>query len=661
MTDAGMAARPRSLEEDLRPDQAYGLDTVVGKGGGIVAPRAHSSESSIMRVRLLLRVLVFWTGWFAVARLLCLLYEWRLTRTLDLPLIAGVWGHGLRIDLSAAAYLTLIPWLVLIAPCDTGPKLLRRVFGVYFALALTITSLITVADLQLFVEWRYRLDSTLIHFLRTPDEALASSASAPWVMLGCLLVVLIATSLVAARRFFAPALPTTSLGGPVAAMLPFALGLTLIVPIRGGLQWTPLNPSFAYFSNNDFANQSALNASWHFAHATLNAAQEPSTNPYVTLPHAEARALVDSLLSPTGVPFRSLLRIQRPNIVLIVWESLTAKVVARLGGLPSVTPVFDSLTHDGILFDSLFASAGRTPQGLVALLSAYPAQPHQQVLDTPHVLNSLPTLSKSLGSAGWHTSFYYGGELEFANIKAYTTLGRFGRIVGEDAFLASQRNSKWGAHDHVVLARAAHDLANEPRPFFTTVLTLSSHEPFDVPEAPAFQGTTEDTLFMNAHHYTDRSVGAFIAMARKQSWWDSTLIIVIADHGSPRPVPDPIVDEPVPDRYHIPMLWLGGAIAVRDTVIHTVGSQVDVTPTLLGQLGRPVHEYRWGKNLLERPDDGFAYFAYHDGFTYLDSRGWVVYDELARKTVQSGGRADPSHQRRGAAMLQLSFDDFLAR
>ena len=125
MTDAGMAARPRSLEEDLRPEQAYGLDTVVGNGGGIVAPRARSSESSIMRVRLLLRVLVFWTGWFAVARLLFLLYEWRLTRTLDLPLIAGVWGHGLRIDLSAAAYLTLIPWLVLIAPFDTGPKLLR--------------------------------------------------------------------------------------------------------------------------------------------------------------------------------------------------------------------------------------------------------------------------------------------------------------------------------------------------------------------------------------------------------------------------------------------------------------------------------------------------------------------------------------------------------
>ncbi|MFN8574451.1 MAG: LTA synthase family protein [Gemmatimonadaceae bacterium] len=624
----------------------------------------HSHQSrfdSVTRLGLLLRVLVFWTGWFVVARLIFLCYEWRQARTLNLPLFAGLWLHGLRMDLSTAAYLTVVPWLLLVMFGHAKPETLRRAMIGYFALALAFTSLVTVADLQLFVEWRYRLDSTLIHFLRTPDEALASSASAPWISLSFLLLGLIAASVGLARTTLLRSIesgPRTGLG---TALVTLALGTTLIIPIRGGLQWTPMNPSFAYFSNNDFANQAALNASWHFAHATLEAAHEPTSNPYQMLAPTEARAVVDSMLKTVAAPRTRLLRVQRPNIILIVWESLTAKVVTRLGGTSGVTPQFDRLTHSGIFFDSLFASAGRTPQGIVALLSAFPAQPHQQILELPRAVATLPMLGKSLGADGWHTSFYYGGELEFANLQSYASLGRFSRVVSENDFASRDRNSKWGAHDHVVLGRALDDMATDPRPFFSTVLTLSSHEPFDVPEAPAFSGTSEDTLFMNAHHYTDASIGSFINAARQQPWWDSTLVIIVADHGSPRPVPDPIVDERVPDRYHIPMLWLGGALAVQDTVIHTVGSQLDVSPTLLAQLGRTSSEYTWGKDIMTQNDGGFAYFAYHDGFAFIDARGWMVYDELAHTTVQSGGRVGVTQQRRGSAMLQASFDEFLSR
>src|SRR5581483_3867044 len=108
------------------------------------------------------------------------------------------------------------------------------------------------------------------------------------------------------------------------------------------------------------------------------------TNPYTELDAADARRAVDSLLAPSGAPPLPLLRIRRPNVILLIWESATAKVFQPLGGLPGVTPHFDSLTHEGILFTNFYASADRSAQGLTALLSGFPAQPHRQIMNTPN-------------------------------------------------------------------------------------------------------------------------------------------------------------------------------------------------------------------------------------------------------------------------------------
>ena len=612
-----------------------------------------------VRARVLVRVFLFWVLWFAVARFLFLVHALRETQGLTPTLLAGVWAHGVRMDLSAAGYLSLIPWLVLVLLGHTTAAVRRALLTGYFALVLVFTSLVTVVDLQVSSDWKHRLDATLLGFLRTPAEAAASSASSPWILLSGLLVVLCAASLVIARRLVVRPASAASLGGLRAGVTVGVLGVLLLVPIRGGTQWTPLNPSFAYFSTNEFANNAALNASWHFVYDAIEASRAPVRNPYVVASPAAATAAVEQLWQRSPNPARALLRLQRPNVILVVWESLTAKVVARLGGATGVTPQLEELMHDGILFDSLFASGERTPQGLIALLSSYPALPHQQVLGAARAMESLPVLSRSLGAAGWHSSFFYGGELEFANLQTYTAFGRFDSVVGELAFPARDRNSKWGAHDHVLLARALRDLSIAPRPFFSTILTLSSHEPFEIPAPPVFAGASEDTLFLNAHHYTDQALRTFVDAARRQSWWDSTLIVVVADHGSPRPSAVASHHERLPDRYHIPMLWLGGALAVRDTVVHTVGSQLDVTPTLLGQLGLDAADYRWGKDLMTRADGGFAFFAYRDGFGLVDARGWVVYDALGRHVLQMGGSDDASRVVRGAALLQTMFDDFL--
>lgn len=625
-----------------------------------------------MRARLsfLIRYYLFWVVLFAAARILFMLYYHSRTAALGPSLVSGAMLHGLRMDLSAAGYLTAIPALLLAASAWSSLASVRRIVRVYSWIAIAVVSLLTVGDLGIFDAWGFRLDATPLQFIRTPHEMLISSESAPLLPLTFIFIAFVLFAVFLFRIVVRPAIrnDTAAPRGSRAftrGLVTFAATLLaaalLVIPIRGGLQWTPLNQSSIYFSSNEFANQAALNVEWNFVRSLTYSRKAPESNPYTEVPANEARSVVDSLVAIGSAPPVPILRISRPNVILLIWESLTAKVVGRLGGVPGVTPSLDSLTHRGVLFDSLYASGDRSAQGLVAILSGFPTLPHVQIMNTPNRAATLPALSRSFDDAGYTTSFYYGGELAFANIKAYLINARFDRITGEDSFAKSDRNSKWGAHDHVVLGRLLEDVPRLPRPFFTTIFTLSSHEPFEIPVAPRFPGDDIENEFLSAHAYTDSSVGEFIRMAERQPWWDSTLVVIVGDHGHPLPRIHPNDGEQASARYHIPMLWLGGALAVKDTVVHRIGSQTDIAPTLLGQLHFPSDDYRWGRDLFASGghDRSFAYFSYHDGFGYVDERGRLVYDAVAKRVTQRAGAAGQPEIRAGLSWLRGAYQSYL--
>lgn len=617
------------------------------------------------RIAIALRSMLYWTLWFAAARALFYAWHWNVVPTTDRIEVLKSFRYGTRMDLSAAAYLTSVLWLVLTVSVAMPVRIMRRILAAVAVFFVAFVSLVTLTDIGTFGPWRRRLDASIWTYLATPREAYASAESiALGPLLGVLVVLLAATWWSYSRFVRRPEAALTQVRGLDAARVAVALALSgalLAIPIRGGVQWTPLNESTVAFSRAEIANLGAQNATWFLLYATVADLEGPKNNPFVMMPAADARTVVDSLFGHASDASPSLLKIATPNVIVIIWESFTAKVVSRLGGRDGVTPRFDRWTHQGIFFDSLFASGDRSAQGLVSILSGFPSIPREAIMTRPRKAATLPQLGASMRSAGYHTSFYYGGELAFANMKAYVLHGGFERVTGIEAFAPDERNSKWGAHDHVVLGRALRELSIAERPFFSTVFTLSSHEPFEVPETPVFAGTDESTRSLNAHHYTDASVGRFLDLASRQPWWDSTLVVIIADHGSPLPRPVTGLRESVPDRYHIPMLWLGGALRVRDTVVHRIATSVDLAPTLLRQLGLRPDGFRWGQNILQPGSGGFAYFAYHDGFAFIDGRGWLVYDERSRQRLEQSAGAGPGHQRSGSALLQSSFADYLVR
>ncbi len=624
---------------------------------------AHGSDGQpLAKLRFLARYIAFWFLYFALLRATFLGYHAGDTARLGAGVLAGLLARGARMDISAACYLAIIPTLLLAFAPLVPARAMNIVLRAYTYVAITFAALLAATDLEIFSKWGARVDSSLLPYLRTPREAAASAESSPVTLLALILIALIAAGIYAYRRIV-DVHAGEAMGGRLVRTAPPLLlsGVLLLVPIRGGLQWTPLNPSSAYFSPSDFANQAGLNVAWNFLHS-LSIRDYRTTNPYAsTIAEPEARKLVDSLLHTTDGTTRHLLRLSRPNVILIIWESGTAKVVHRLGGLPGITPHFDSLSHTGVLFDAIYASGNRSAKGLAAILSGWPAQSNAPILSSPARAARLPGLAEDFAHMGYHTAFYYGGELEFADFRSYLIAHGFDRIVGENDFDRKDWSSKWGAHDHIVLARLLADARTFTRPFFTTLFTLSSHEPYDVPMKPVIEGDSEQAHFLNAHIYTDRSLGNFIASAARESWWDSTLVIIIADHGHPLPKLPPPEGESASQLYHIPMLWLGGALAVRDIEITVTGSQVDVAPTVLAQLGRAHAQYRWGKNLLAADVQPFAFFSYLDGFGWVDSRGRLVYGYNARHVMQRTPGTDERAVRAGEAYQRLTYQDFLAR
>ncbi len=296
-------------------------------------------------------------------------------------------------------------------------------------------------------------------------------------------------------------------------------------------------------------------------------------------------------------PTRPLLNTPKPNIIIIILESFTANIMEPLGGMKDITPNLNKLVPEGVLFDHFYASGDRTDRGLIAILSAYPAQPETSIIRFPQKTQNLPFLSRALQKLDYHTSFVYGGDIGFANMESYLYTAGFSHITEDGDFNGSLNNSKWGVADEFVFRRTLEECDTARSPFFKVMLSLSSHEPFEVPMKPIFQGTDERSLFLNACLYTDKSLGEFIASAKQKPWWNKTLVIITADHGHRFPNPEELKEK---ERFKIPMLWLGGALTKRDTVIHTLGGQTDIANTVLAQLDSPQTNFKFSKNMLDQ-------------------------------------------------------------
>ena len=599
---------------------------------------------------------LFWLVFFSIARLFFILVHHHSAFQNTFVDLIGTFSHGIRLDISTTGYFMILPMMIAIPGIYFSGNWYRIFIRWYTYFLIVFSSLIIVADVNLYSYWGFRMDFTPLLYLKTPKEALASVSTFKIIQALFLVAAMSFLFIFIYNKFidrFFKGFERIRYWIP--AILFFAiLWAALLLPIRGGFGVAPINAGAVYFSDKMFLNHTAINAVWNVGYSGFG--QRPVKNPYVFGESSEATGIVDSLTVKGGNP-EKVLNLSRPNVMIIVLESFSAYLIGPLGGDSLVTPNFNRYSKEGILFSNFYASGTRTDKAMPAILDGYPAQPAQSIIKEPNKSQTLPCLVKILIAKGYHSSFWYGGEINFANFNSFVVGSGFHDIITKNNFDPSTYNSKWGVHDHILFNSLEDSMKTVKEPFLKVVLTLSSHEPFDVPMKPVFNGSDILTKYKNSVYYTDKTLGSFLDWAKETDWWKNTLIIFVADHCARITDDMPNYKQNV---FRIPMLWVGGAVAKKGLKVEKLGSQVDIPTTLLGQLGIEGN-FPFGKDLLSDHSKSFAFYTYNEGFGFLTDSSAVGFDLKSKMAVLREGKDPESAERKGKAFLQVLFDDYIKR
>lgn len=593
---------------------------------------------------------------FEVQRLGLLLRHWPSFRSgSPLSALLAAFVHGSRLDQVTSAYLMLPPALAALVLSLLGarPRTVARVLAAVMLAEIAPVAVAAWGELEFFGYFRDRYNALALEYLDTPAVVwqtvweryhpllVAGEAALTWWLFLCALRW-------CGRRLAAETSRTAAASGVLVSIL------LAVVLIRGGWGLVPTRWGSAYFSPYTPANQLALNGL--FSLATEVEYGDATRNEYDYYPDAEAFERARAILANPGERYTGsasepleklveplpppLLEVDRPNVVLVLMESLSAQAVGALGGPLAATPELDQLSKDGVLFTRYYSQGLRTGRALFSVLAGMPAPPGTNIMKSSAGRRRFSTLAAVLHEQGYLCRFVYGGDLSFENMDGFLRHNDFDELVGLEDFPGGrlwQWRMKWGVPDNLVFDRA-HELLSRPGPpNLTVILTLTNHPPFRLPPESSrpYSGPLADER--NAVGYADWALGRFIEKARGAPYFKRTLFVIMGDHGQ--------FYEGLPSSdvtyFHVPCLFYGpGVLALPPGRVDGLAGHVDIAPTVVGLLGRPARHAFWGRDLFHQPEaPPRVLMAFYRSMLLVEP-GRVLRDELQAGPVLFAHRDD---------------------
>ena len=586
---------------------------------------------------------------FILQKPLFMLYNGSIEKGFGFADYMQVMVHGASLDAATAGYLTAFPFLLVLISIWFRRFPLKKILYGYYILAAALISIIFVVDMALYTFWGFKLDASVFLYIDSPKEALAS-VSVGFILLRVLAILLLIALNSWVLLKITPSVLTATrkrIAGTAGMLL---LGGVLFIIIRGGVTESTSNIGQVYFSNEPFLNHSAVNPDFSLL-SSMGKSQNFASE-FNFFDEEKRAALFDGLYPTTdGDSIIQVLNTKRPNILIILMEGFGGAFVEPLGGLPDVTPHFNRLSKEGVFFTNCYANSFRTDRGTVCTFSGYLGLPTASVMKIPAKSRTLPAIAEGLSKAGYKTDFLYGGDINFTNMKSYLLSTGYQRLTANTDFsLAEQTSNAWGVNDDITFEYLYNQLRNrkEEGPWHTAFLTLSSHEPFEVP-----YHRLEDKI-PNAFAYTDECLGKFVDRLKQTPAWKDLLVICLPDHGFYYPREG---SNAMPRFYHIPLLWLGGAVK-QPMQVDKIMNQTDLAATLLGQLGLEHTAFTFSRNVLGSDYKyPFAFYSFNNGFSFRDSTGVTVFDNNSGSILFDEPEADESRLDKGKAILQTVYDD----
>ena len=604
----------------------------------------------VMKQRLLflVKVVVSMLLVFVVCKLAFILVNAGEDKPAVTDLISTCW-HGLSLDLTMALYIVTIPTLVTIVSVWWDRwKWMRNLLKVYFTLISIPLVVGITADIVLYHYWGIKLEASVMQFLDTTGAAFTSIS---WGALLLLLIIGIVACWAIARLLIhtlPSSMPVLSLRKKwvMSAIMVLLLPL-MVVGIRGGIGESTANVGQVYFSQNQFLNHAAVNPVFSFLSSFSSTHRLPE---HYYFDSKTCQEMTDSLFFTDSQGADTLLTTRRPHIVMVIMEGCGG-TFTLLNDKAEVTPNLTRLAHEGVFFSNCYANSWRTDRGNVSILSGYPAFPNSSVMKVSSKCDKLPSIARTLAREGYYARYIYGGDINFTNTKGYLIGTGFNETISDKDFpMADQQSSSWGVCDEKVLDRAIQMIAQDRKEgvqSMNVIMTLSSHEPWDVPMKKKF-----DDEELNAFYYLDKCIGQFVDKMKANKLWDNTLLIILPDHGSR--YQDHGYESHI--TCHIPLIWTGGAVKGQKD-IPVICNQSDIAATLLGQMGIPHEEFTFSRDVLSSSyRHPFATYSFTNHVAFIDSTNqFFLYD------LQDNRTTEDANLRLSKALLQRACEDLRDR
>lgn len=605
-------------------------------------------------------------SFFFILRLIFVLYHINLITADKIPageVLLSFW-YALRLDTATSGYILIIPALFIFLQGLFKANWLNKLNFGYVLIIVLAYALITAVELGSFAEWKYKLNTGAFMGMNNTKEGIESLSAMHFILLILFLIIITGSSMWLYIRFFY--LKITEKAKQI--IYPFIFLViavpSLFVMLRGGFNDISISESSAFYSNKSILNWFAVNSGYHLAVNYMESSRYKKSNNYKFYPEDQAEQTVKKILEVKKDSTIRIFKNEEPNIVILLMESWSADLIESLGGKPGITPEFAALEKDGLLFTHMYSTGNRSHEGLASILGGHPALPYTTFTANPTKFDGLPSMVRLLNNEGYHASFFYGGQLNYGNIRAYLHYHQFEKIVEESDIDPSIPRGRLGVHDEFMYQRQIDDLKTMKEPFFSVLFTLSSHSPYDYPMEPVIDWAGNENKFINSAYYADKCLGDYFRMARQQPWYDNTVFIIIADHSHNSYYNWPLETF----EYHkIPLLILGNALKdkYKGTQNPRIADNSSLPKTILKQLGLAAGDFKWGSDLLNPYSPEFAYATFNDGYMWKTPEGEVSYSMIwshyySKKFPEGTQRARiDEFIKEGKSYVQVLFREFL--
>jgi phosphoglycerol transferase MdoB-like AlkP superfamily enzyme len=565
---------------------------------------------------------------FFVGRvILCLMISDRIASIKDLM---NIFLFGFRIDLSSLGWILSILFTCTILSSLTifSWKLYRYLYIVLMSFFVTFSFFMEASTPDFITEYGVRPNRFFVEYLVYPKEVLKMlcQGRALQLVIGLIIVVLV---FLGALRIFGKIVKKEYKINKLVTilLLPVILAVTVFMA-RSTLGHRPINPAMVAFSTDPTINEAVLNSSYSVAFAATRMKKDKSAMEYygkmddetlISLVRNNSNRVSQQYeqggkSQPTLSLNQAAYNRSKPlNIVILLQESFGAQFVKSLGGL-DLSPNYEKLSAEGWSFTNAFATGTRSIRGIEAVVSGFPPTPITAVVKLDKAQSNFFTLPALLKSKGYVTSFIYGGETHFDNMKTFFLGNGVQNIIGENDYLNPSFVGSWGVSDEDLYKKVNEQFKTmyaSKKPFFSLVFTSSNHDPFEFPDGKIDLYDVNKNTRNNAVKYADYALGEFFKNAKKEEYYKDTIFLIIADHDS-----RVTGKTSVPlSNYHIPALILGADI--KPKIDNRMVSQIDMAPTLLSLAGISASYPMIGQDLCINTNGGRALMQYNNNFAYM--------------------------------------------